>query len=74
VPHLQEVAEHVDLLVVVRARDLVVDLLEQDDVGVVVHDGVADPVGGVPPIDAADALVDVVGEDADLHIVTVTSA
>lgn len=52
----------------VGPRDAVIDFLQQHDIGGVVLDDGHDSLGPIAPIDAADALVDVVGEDTKPHI------
>src|SRR3972149_4323882 len=49
------------------AGDAVVDLLQEGDVGLVVFDGVDNPPQVVSPVDAADAFVDVVAQQAEVH-------
>jgi hypothetical protein len=65
----EEVAEQFDLPVAARPARAFIHLLEEDQVGVVVGDSLAHPLGPVAAVDAPDALVDVVAEDTELHAV-----
>src|SRR5687768_4128162 len=62
-------AEQIDLHVLLRARHSRVDLLQHEDVDVELANHVDDARRIVSAIDAADALVNVVAEDAKPHAV-----
>jgi uncharacterized protein len=53
-------------VVVVGSGDVAVDLLEQDDVGVVATEDGCDPVGAVQTVDS-DGFVNVVGQESKTH-------
>src|SRR5262249_48000163 len=63
----EQVAEQIDLPIAVGPPRAGIDLLHQHEVGVVVGDRLDHALGLVAPVHAADALVDVVAEDPDLH-------
>ena len=64
----EEVAEQIHLPVRVRAARVLVDLLQHHHVGIVASDDVGDPQRVVATVDAADALVDVIGEKSKVHV------
>ena len=62
-PQAEEFTEQLYLLVTTRALRPVIDLLEEDDIGIMMSHDLSDAFRPVPAIEPADALVDVVGED-----------
>jgi len=67
VRHLELGREHFRLVVEVRARQIVGDFLKQGEVGVELSKHGDHPIQPVSSIDAADALVNVPGDDSDAH-------
>lgn len=63
----KELSQHFELAVTIRAADVVVHFLEEHDVGLVVQNDIANPARVIPTVPSADAFVDVVREDAQLH-------
>src|SRR5262249_6992054 len=63
----QLLGEQLDLVVVVGARDAAVDLLQHRDIDVELLDHLGDAQRIVAPIDATDALVDVVAQCTEPH-------
>ncbi len=64
----EEVAEQVHLPIRVRAARVLVDLLQHHHIRIVASDDVRDSERVVATVDAADALVDVVGEKSKAHV------
>ena len=67
VSETERVSDHVDLPVKLRSTSPLVDLLQQRDVGPVVPHHLDHAFGSIPTIDAADALVNVPGQDSEAH-------
>ena len=65
--HVQGVAQHVHLAMVVRSRGPVIHFLQQHDIGRVMPHAFHDPLGTIAAIDAANALVNVVGDEPESH-------
>ena len=66
--HRQRVADPIDLPVMTRSRHAVVDLLQEYDVRLIVRECFDDPLRPVSTVDAADALMDVVGYESKVHV------
>src|SRR5690606_5003261 len=60
-------AQQPRLILEAKLRHSLRHLLEEDDVRLLLQDGIDDPIEVVPPVDAADALVNVPAHDADAH-------
>ena len=67
VPEAESVSARIHLALLVGTLRELIDLLQERDVGFVMGNDSGNPARVVSPVDAADALVNVVGEKRELH-------
>src|SRR5262245_50029531 len=67
VRHVEGGAEELGLVMKFRSRHVLRHLLKESGIGRCAPRGRDDAVDAVPPIESADALVDVVGNDSKAH-------
>ena len=68
VPQIKLVSTRIDLAVLIGTFRVLIDLLQEHDVGLIVGNDGDDSARVVAPVDAADAFMDVVSEKFEFHV------